>query len=118
MLALGKALKPLRDEGILLIGSGGTTHNLGAISRSAPKQPWAEEFVNFVETSLKLTGKEREQALLQYEKQPTNRLAHPRAEHFVPLFFALGAADEDSTVEIFNRGLEWSSFELSSFLWK
>ena len=68
--------------------------------------------------SLELTGKEREAALLAYKEQPTTRLAHPRVEHFIPIFFSLGSADLEAKVQILNKGIVSGSMELTSFLWE
>ena len=97
------------------------THNLGALSwddPNAPPEDWAVEFSNFVHKSLELTGKEREQALLKYKEEPTCRLAHPRTEHLVPLFFSLGTADPEVKVQSLNRGIVMASMDLTAFLWE
>lgn len=86
--ALGRALAPLRDEGVLLVGSGFFTHNLRALGM--PNQPWTVEFDRWGADALR---RRDDEALLDFlQRTPSARLAHPRTEHFVPLFFALGAS--------------------------
>lgn len=92
LLALGRALAPLRDEGVLIIGSGFLTHNMRAIDfagRSAPPS-WATDFDAFCADAL--TRRDVD-ALLDYRaRAPGVRMALPTHEHFVPLLTALGAA--------------------------
>lgn len=91
--ALGQALAPLRTQGVLLLGSGAMTHNLGDFGLHHPGQgpvPYVQAFSDWVHARL-LAG-ERD-ALLDYRRQaPHAQRAHPTQEHFLPLFFALGAA--------------------------
>jgi 4,5-DOPA dioxygenase extradiol len=88
LFELGKKLAPLRKEGFLIIGSGFLTHNLKLFGVPAPE--WAQEFERWVVDALL---KQDVEALLQVmERAPSARLAHPRTEHLVPLFIALGAA--------------------------
>jgi len=105
---LGQGLAPLREQGILILASGGVTHNLGALTAGdqSPSAPWAREFDQWVKERLvegDLTS------LLDFRrKAPHAALAHPSIEHFVPLFVALGAAGSgarvDFPVEIFRYG--------------
>ncbi len=93
LFTLGRALRPLRDEGVLVVGSGFLTHNLRAISWSPePRTPaWAAEFDAWATEAL--TRRDVD-ALLDYEnKAPAVRLALPTREHFVPLLVALGAGE-------------------------
>jgi len=94
---VGRALAPLQDEGVLLVGSGGATHNLGAIFQRVPynNTSWAARF----DTKLRdiLVGKagpEREAALAQLLQDPDADLAHPTKEHLAPVYFAIGAGWE------------------------
>lgn len=101
LLRVGRLLAPLRDEGVLLVGSGFTTHNLRGLdmSRPADHQPpsWSVEFDDWVNRA---TAARDLDALLNFENAaPAARLAHPRTEHFAPLFVALGASIDSMTSE-------------------
>jgi len=88
---LGQAVRALADEGVLIIGSGHMTHNLRDWSRGqgAPA-PYAREFQAWVLDKLK---EKDVQSLVDYRsRSPHGVRAHPTDEHFLPLFFALGAA--------------------------
>ncbi len=90
LLDLGKTLSVLRDEGVLIIGSGVVVHNLGRMNMEPEAKPeqWALDFDQWVETAL-LKGDD----LSNYkESSPQFDLAHPTPEHFLPLLFAAGAA--------------------------
>jgi 4,5-DOPA dioxygenase extradiol len=85
--ALGKALAPLRDEGVLIIGSGFLTHNLRAISDNTPA--WASEFDQWIAEVL---TRDDVDALLDYRtRAPGVEYALPTHEHFVPVILARGA---------------------------
>lgn len=91
-LRVGEALAGLRDEGVLLIGSGSITHNLGELDwHAGPEviEPWALAFRDWVVEKLQADDRA---ALLDYRRQAPFALRnHPSDEHFLPLFFALGA---------------------------
>jgi 4,5-DOPA dioxygenase extradiol len=92
---IGQALKPLRDEGVLIIASGALTHNLGAFRGQpvdAPAPPWVSEFADWFET--KLTTDRRRDTLDYRTKAPHAVQNHPEDEHLLPLYVALGATDE------------------------
>jgi len=93
LFALGQRLAPLRDEGVLIIGSGFFTHNLSALNMSDPGAPapaWSSEFDHW---GAEVLAARDFDALLDFEnKSPSARMAHPRTEHFAPLFVSLGAA--------------------------
>jgi len=96
LFRLGQALAPLRDEGVLLVGSGFITHNLRTLSFNPGQPPpaWAAEFDAFVADAL--TRKDVD-ALLDYRaKGPGVQLSLPTHEHFVPLLVALGAGADES----------------------
>jgi 4,5-DOPA dioxygenase extradiol len=112
VLAAGRALAPLRDDGILLLGSGGMVHNLGLLEweeRGAPPPAWAAEFETWVRGGLAAGDAE---ALLGYrEGAPQALRAHPTTEHFDPLFFGLGAAEGDPVRSVY-EGFEMGSLSL------
>jgi 4,5-DOPA dioxygenase extradiol len=93
--ALGAALASLREQGVLLIGSGSLTHNLGEFFGGRPPlhaapAPYVTEFSRWIEAAV-LRGDKA--ALLDYRRQaPHAQRAHPSEDHFLPIFFALGAA--------------------------
>lgn len=96
--AVGKALRPLVPENILVIGSGHMTHNLRDWARGAGKpQPYAREFAEWVKEKLEQGDLD---SLLDYRtRSPHGARAHPTDEHFLPLFFALGAAPQKGKPE-------------------
>jgi aromatic ring-opening dioxygenase catalytic subunit (LigB family) len=93
-LAMGRALAPLRDEGVFIIGSGMTFHNLRAFW-DPRSQPIAAEFDAWLREAATLPAEERDRALAQWAKAPSGRLAHPREEHLIPLMVIAGAAGAD-----------------------
>lgn len=94
IMDLGRALAPLRDRGILLTAAGALIHNLRLVRfGSAEVDAWAAAFDEWI--GARLDAGDRE-ALLGYETlAPSARLSVPTPEHFVPLFFALGAAADE-----------------------
>jgi 4,5-DOPA dioxygenase extradiol len=99
LFALGQALRPLRDEGVLIVGSGFITHNLRAVDwhGGSPPPAWASEFDAW--TGSALVNRDVD-ALLDYQaKGPGARMALPTREHFVPLLVALGAAHDGEPVQ-------------------
>lgn len=93
-LAIGRALAPLRDEGVLVIGSGMTFHNLPAF-RDPRARPVAETFDAWLRASATRAPAERDAALVRWADAPAARLAHPREEHLLPLMVIAGAAADD-----------------------
>lgn len=93
-LAIGRALQPLRDAGILILGSGQSFHNLrfqGPQARSA-----SVIFDTWLRRSILVPSAEtRNRALLAWEEAPYARLAHPHADHFMSLLMVAGAAGDD-----------------------
>jgi len=102
---VGQALAPLREEGVLVVGSGFLTHNLGRVDWSAaPRTPaWAAEFDTWAKEALERGDVD---TLLDFQaKAPGARLALPTTEHFVPLLVALGAGG----------GLPTAAFPITGF---
>ncbi len=114
---VGQALAPLRDEGVLIMGSGQFTHNLRDIDRRAGEGEiagWARDFVDWVNARIA----ERDwTALLDYRRQAPNAArAHPTDEHFLPLFVALGAAAETAQIDHLDFGVTGGTLAWDSYL--
>jgi aromatic ring-opening dioxygenase catalytic subunit (LigB family) len=111
-IALGRALAPLRDEDVFIIGSGMTFHNLRAF-RDPRAAPVAETFDGWLRDVMTLDPDSRNRRLAEWESAPAARAAHPREEHLIPLMVASGAAGDDRAVVAFNdtfTGLRLSAY--------
>ncbi len=96
-IAMGRALAPLRDEGVLIVGSGMSFHNLRARGPSvtAVAEAWDDALTAAVTDPAPDARAERVAA---WESLPHARFAHPEAEHLLPLMVALGAGGDDAAV--------------------
>lgn len=103
--ALGRALAPLAERGILVIGSGNLTHNLMDYQFSASEAPaYVRSFADWIAAQLEAGNLD---ALLDYRKRaPDAQRAHPTEEHLLPLFVALGAAGDSPRAERFHAGIQ------------
>ncbi|MEF3307154.1 dioxygenase family protein [Paenibacillus sp. GYB003] len=102
---IGEALRRLGEEDILVIGSGVTVHNLRIIKwgQKTP-EPWAVEFDDWL---IEKIGQGDTESLFDFaDKAPHGRLAVPRAEHFVPLFIAMGSGDPGRKPEVIHRSYD------------
>lgn len=111
---IGQALRGLGKEGILVIGSGGTSHNLRMIKwgQTTPEE-WTTEFDDWLLDKLLSRNLE---SLFEYDKlAPHASLAVPRPEHFVPLFIALGSGDENTQTKVLHRSYDAGTLSLISF---
>ncbi|XP_004495442.1 extradiol ring-cleavage dioxygenase-like [Cicer arietinum] len=111
---LGKALAPLKDEGVLIVGSGSATHNMRAIGhRDSPPPAWALAFDSWLKKSL-VEG--RYDDINHYdEKAPYAKVAHPWPDHFFPLHVAMGAAGENSKARVIHESWDGGAFSYASF---
>lgn len=92
-LAVGRALAPLRDEGVLIIGSGMTFHNLRAYLQNGVRDRSAE-FDRWLNDAIAHTAAERDALLMRWRDAPSASFAHPREEHLIPLMVAAGAGGD------------------------
>lgn len=111
--AIGRALASLRDEGVMIIGSGLSYHNLGLLGVQA-KEP-SHAFDAWLRNALTLPPQERTDAISNWENAPFARVCHPREDHFVPLFVALGAAETDAATMIYHEDCFMGGIATSSF---
>lgn len=94
-LALGRALAPLREEGVLIIGSGMSWHNLRLYGREET-YALSEPFDRWLTEAVEQASPESRNALLKsWDTAPEARTAHPREEHLIPLLVVAGAAGDD-----------------------
>jgi len=113
-LALGRALAPLRDEGILIVGSGLSYHNLRAFGPAA-RAPSAA-FDAWLESTLAMAdAAARSATLAAWERAPAARLAHPREEHLLPMMVALGAAESEVATRTYHEDAFFGGITVSSY---
>jgi len=115
-IALGEAIAPLRDEGILILGSGGAVHNLRQVSWEGGRTPrWAEDFQAWMDQQLAAGNVD---ALVSYRAQiDSAQMAHPTEDHLMPLYVALGAGLADRSAEKLHGSYTHGSLSLASYGW-
>jgi aromatic ring-opening dioxygenase catalytic subunit (LigB family) len=102
-VALGRSLVPLRDEGVLIVGSGLTYHNMRGFNQDR-STPDAEAFTRYLNEAITLGNThERDDKLVHWETAPRARSAHPREDHLMPLLVAAGAAGGDAGEVLFSE---------------
>jgi aromatic ring-opening dioxygenase catalytic subunit (LigB family) len=110
-LAIGRALAPLRDEGVFIVGSGMSYHNMRAMGPQG--RPAAATFDAWLRDTVTRAPAERDAGLSDWQHAPAARAAHPREEHLLPLMVAAGAAGNDRGRVAFRGallGLELSGY--------
>lgn len=114
-LRLGRALAPLREQGVLIVGSGMSFHNLRAFGPAGGAD--AAAFDAWLTATVAAPAAEREQALARWNAAPSARRAHPREEHLLPLMVAAGAAGDQAGERVFTdtiMGLQISAFRFGA----
>ncbi|MBK9160695.1 MAG: dioxygenase [Nitrosomonadales bacterium] len=103
-IAVGRALRPLREQGVLIVGSGSITHNLRALfnhPQGEPSPEWVTEFCDWIAEKIEAGDLE---ALVEYRSRAPHAVQnHPTDEHLLPLFVALGAAHDIRKSQRLNR---------------
>jgi aromatic ring-opening dioxygenase catalytic subunit (LigB family) len=100
-IRLGQAIAPLRDEGVLIMGSGLTYHNMRGFGRPQ-SAPVAEAFEAFLNTAITASSaQQRNDMLVHWQDAPGARLAHPQEDHLIPLMVVAGAAGADVGHRVF-----------------
>jgi 4,5-DOPA dioxygenase extradiol len=119
-LAIGQALAPLREEGVLVLGSGNITHNLrhafASWQRGDSTTPeWAHSFDADVADA---AGQHDGAALAKLAESDSGRISHPTPDHYFPLLYAAGAADARDEVRFPVSGFDMGSLSMRSVLWE
>lgn len=113
-LAVGRALAPLRDEGVLLLGSGLSYHNMRGFG-PAGREP-SVAFDDWLTEALTVAEPEkRTRLLLEWESAPAARIAHPSEDHLIPLMVAVGAAEHDPGTRTYHQDDFMGSVAASSY---
>jgi aromatic ring-opening dioxygenase catalytic subunit (LigB family) len=118
-LAVGRALTPLRDEGVLIVGSGLSFHNLRAMRGISGYEPSRQFDAWLQQTLVEASSDARAGRLIDWENAPAARLAHPRADHLLPLMAVVGAAWDEPGATTYHQtdfagGLTVSSFRFGT----
>lgn len=111
-LRAGAALAPLRDEGILIVGSGMSFHNMRAFRSPAAVEP-SRVFDAWLTDTVAAKAPRRWESLAHWDKAPSARLSHPREEHLIPLMVAAGAGGDDAGTKPFTDHV--MSADISAF---
>jgi 4,5-DOPA dioxygenase extradiol len=112
-VAIGRALAPLRDDGVLVMGSGNITHNLrhAFTNRGGDTPTWATRFDADIAQALE----QRDEPFLVRALDTENgQRSHPTPDHYLPLLYAYGAANETDAVKSPIVGFDWSSLSMRS----
>lgn len=115
---LGQVLEALRDDNILVIGSGAITHNLHAFFRGgyaadAPAQPWVTDFLGWLDT--KLADGDHQAVLLAIGQAPHGTDNHPTMDHILPLFVALGSGGSASKATKLHASVEYGVLAMDAW---
>ncbi|WBY01350.1 class III extradiol ring-cleavage dioxygenase [Ramlibacter tataouinensis] len=113
--ALGRALAPLADEGVLVVGSGSLTHNLYEFRMGSDQgAPYAREFALWIRQAVR--AGDRDRLLHALQQAPHADRAHPTDEHFLPLLVALGASPEGAPATVLDGGIRDGVLVMESYL--
>lgn len=113
-LAIGRALAPLRDEGVLIVGSGLSYHNLRLMGPAATVP--SKEFDAWLQNAVvESSPQARAEKLKHWSEAPYARVAHPQEDHLIPLMVAAGAAEEESAEVVYHESGFFGGVTASSF---
>jgi aromatic ring-opening dioxygenase catalytic subunit (LigB family) len=113
-LAVGRALAPLRDQGVVILGSGLSYHNLRRLG-PASSEP-SKAFDQWLQQTLIASPpSQRVDQLIEWQKAPSARIAHPQEDHLLPLMVAVGAAEFDAATCIYHETDFMNGMTASSF---
>jgi 4,5-DOPA dioxygenase extradiol len=116
-VALGRALRPLREQGVLIVGSGSITHNLRAIFQHPQGEPAPEWVTSFCDWMAEKIATGDIVSLSAYRKLAPHAVQnHPTDEHLLPLFVALGAADKIDGAQRLNRVMTYGMLAMDMWL--
>lgn len=117
---IGRSLAPLREEGVLILGSGNIVHNLNDAVERMDTQDWetplwAREFDEAVAEAV--LQRDTEALLTMASGTPLGQRSHPSLDHWLPLIYALGATHEDDDVHFNSEGFDLGSISMRNIVW-
>lgn len=115
---LGRKLAPLREEGVLIFGSGNVVHNLSRVNwnQNGGGEPWALEFDRYIRDSI-LKGDH--QSVIHFEQAGAPaKAAVPTPDHFLPLLYTLGASRTEDKITVFSESCTMGSLSMTSYLFE
>lgn len=115
-LALGRALAPLREEGVLIVGSGNITHNLRAARQHARDGSQADWAARFDADIARAIAQRDHEFLARAPETALGRQNHPTLDHYLPLLYVVGAADAAEAPTFFNPGLDLGAISMRGVL--
>lgn len=114
-LRLGAALAPLREQGVMIIGSGSMTHNLYEFRQHIQDPEYAQQFADWIQAAV---ARRDVDGLVDYRRQaPHAQRAHPTEEHYLPLLVALGASRPEDASQFIEGGMTYGVLSMDSYLW-
>jgi 4,5-DOPA dioxygenase extradiol len=116
--AIGQQLAPLRERGVLIVGSGNTVHNLRTMRRDAADNQAYDWAIEFDRVTAEHIAQQRLPSLCDFHQLGSvARMAHPSWEHYLPLLYAAGAVHADDEPRFFNEGFQGASISMRSVIW-
>jgi 4,5-DOPA dioxygenase extradiol len=115
---IGKKIKTLRDEGVLIFGSGNIVHNLMSVNWRMPNKgyEWAYKFDNYIKENILKANHDN---IINYTKEkPFAELSVPTIDHFAPLLYILGATSKEDKITVFNEACTLGTLSMTSYLFK
>lgn len=115
---IGRELKPLREQGVLILASGNVVHNLRLVDwhQASKGFDWSYEFDDYVYENIMKRDRD---AIINFSRAgDIAKLAVPTPDHFYPLLYALGASDDDDKISVYNKSCELGSLTMTCYLWE
>jgi 4,5-DOPA dioxygenase extradiol len=115
---IGRELRALREQGVLIFGTGNVVHNLRLVDWHKANKgfDWAYEFDEYIYENILNRNHEN---ILKFNKLgDIAKLAVPTPDHFYPLLYTLGASDEDDKISVYNKSCELGSLTMTAYLWE
>lgn len=115
--ALGEALRPLRDQGILILGSGNVVHNLRMVDwEFSGGFDWAQTFDSYIKENIVTRSFEN---VLQYQRAGSSaRMSVPTPDHFFPLLSVLGASETNDAIRVITEACALGSLSMTSYVFQ